>query len=153
MSRLAPTERPAERPSIVPPTRAPRSAAVAPLVIVAEDDDELRQLLCHKLRRHGCRVMAARTGLELAQLLVEPGHEPAAVELVITDIRMPGLTGLEIVALLRQVDWALPVIVITGFGDLEAHAEAARLGAMLFDKPVDLDVLATAACAAVGLDR
>ena len=60
---------------------------------------------------------------------------------------------LEIVALLRQVDWALPVIVITGFGDLEAHAEAARLGAMLFDKPVDLDVLATAACAALGLGR
>ena len=66
MSRLAPVERPAERLAIVPPNRAPRSTAVAPLVLVAEDDDELRQLVCHKLRRHGCRVMAARTGLELA---------------------------------------------------------------------------------------
>ena len=78
-----------------------------------------------------------------------PDELPA--ELVITDVRMPGLTGLEIVALLRQIDWALPVIVITGFGDCEVHAEVARLGAHVFDKPVDLDVLAAAACAAVGL--
>ena len=147
MSRLAELATPVARAR----PRVERRPGVAPLIIVAEDDAELRHLLCHKLRKRGCQVMAARNGLELAQLLVEPGHDPPAAELVITDVRMPGLTGLEIVALLRQVDWALPVIVITGFGDRELHAEVARLGAHVFDKPVDLDVLAAAACAAVGL--
>jgi DNA-binding NtrC family response regulator len=137
---------------------APRVSAppVAPVIVVAEDDDELRHLLAHRLRRAGAAVIEARTGLELVELLSPPmtGGPVAArprAELVISDLRMPGLTGLEVVALVRSVDWALPVILMTGFGDAEAHAEARRLGAALYDKPVDLDALVATAAAQLGL--
>ncbi len=130
--------------------------APPPVVILAEDDDELRRLITTKLARRGCVVLEARNGMELAQLVIERGVEPppgarTAAEVVITDIRMPGVTGLEIAGLLRQLDWVLPLILITGFGDRATHAEAARLGVRIFDKPVDLDVLVDAACACLGL--
>lgn len=138
----------------VAPLRRHERESVAPLVLVAEDDDELRHLLVRKLRRRGCAVAEARTGMELAQLVVERGIEhgtPASAELLITDVRMPGLTGIEVLGLLRDLDWVMPVILMTGFGDAEVHAEASRLGARLFDKPLDLDELVDAACAALGL--
>ena len=125
-----------------------------PVVILAEDDDELRRLLTMKLARRGCTVLAAHNGMELARLIVDRALGPNArggAEVVISDIRMPGITGLEIVTMLRQVDWVLPVILITGFGDVATHAEAARLGVRLFDKPVDLDVLVEEACLSLGL--
>ena len=139
-----------------PARRRRPTASPPPVVLLAEDDDELRRLLAHKLERRGCVVVQARTGVELAALIIDRGLERApadlgAAELIVTDVRMPGMTGLEIVGLLRMIDWALPVIVMTGFGDAAAHAEARRLGAQLFDKPVDLDVLTAAACAALGL--
>lgn len=125
-----------------------------PVVILAEDDDELRRLLMMKLARKGCTVLEAHNGMELAQLIVDRALAPSArgsAEVVISDIRMPGVTGLEIVSMLRQVDWVLPVILITAFGDVATHAEAARLGVRLFDKPVDLDVLVEEACVSLGI--
>lgn len=131
-----------------------RPRDLAPVVVLAEDDDELRHLVARRLRGHGCEIVEARTGLELAELLLEHAAEHRTrrtVELVISDILMPGLTGLELVALLRRIDWALPVILMTGFGDADTHAEAARLGAAVFDKPVDLDVLAAAVVGSLAL--
>lgn len=51
---------------------------------------------------------------------------------------MPGKSGLEVLAGLRQSDWSTPVILITAFGDEWTHAEAQRLGATSIDKPFDL---------------
>lgn len=126
-----------------------------PVVILAEDDLELRRLLALALTRRGCVVLEAGNGMELAQLIIERGIAPApwtrrSAELVISDIRMPGVTGLEIAGLLRQVDWELPMILVTAFGDDEIHAECARLGVRLFDKPFDVDELVDAACATLG---
>ena len=132
--------------------RAARDAA--PVVVVAEDDDELRRLVARCLRGHGCAVLEARTGLELAELILEhvADHRTrGTIELVISDIRMPGMTGLEIVGLLRRIDWALPVILMTGFGDPASHDEACRLGAAVFDKPLDLDGLAAVVCKSLAL--
>jgi FixJ family two-component response regulator len=51
---------------------------------------------------------------------------------------MHGVTGLDVLAGLRETDWATPVILLTAFGDAELHAEAHRLGALaVFDKPFD----------------
>ena len=133
-----------------------RPRDIAPLVVLAEDDDELRHLVARRLRGHGCEVVEARTGLELAELILEHAADHrtrGTIELIISDIRMPGLTGLEIVELLRRIDWALPVILMTGFGDSEAHVEATRLGAAVFDKPLDLDVFATVVCTSLALAR
>ncbi|HVV85908.1 MAG TPA: response regulator [Kofleriaceae bacterium] len=122
------------------------------MVLLAEDDEELRRLLGTMLARRGCTVLEARNGMELAQLIIERGVDPPpAGELVISDVRMPGVTGLEIAGLVRQVDWMLPVILMTAFGDEATHAEASRLGIVMFDKPVDLDVLVDVACVCLGM--
>ena len=138
------------------PIAGSRPEPRGPVVILAEDDDELRRMITSKLARRGCVVLEARNGMELAQLVMERAVEPepgagVPAEMVISDVRMPGVTGLSIAGLVRQLDWGLPVILITGFGDAATHAEALRLGVQLFDKPVDLDELVEAACSELGL--
>ena len=139
-----------------PATSRPAPRGDAPVVLLAEDDDELRRLIMTKLQRSGCVVLEAKNGMELAQLIIERGLAPPpatrmSAEIIISDVCMPGITGMEIVSLLRQVDWVLPVILITGFGDAATHAEAERLGVLMLDKPVDLDHLVAVACASLGL--
>jgi CheY-like chemotaxis protein len=122
-------------------------AARFPRVLVAEDDTEMRMLLVRMLRKDGYHVEEVGSGAELlhrigTSLLSRRGEPP---ELIISDIRMPGFTGLEVLSGLREADWAMPVILITAFGDSETHAEAQRLGAeAVFDKPFDMDELRSA---------
>lgn len=120
-------------------------------VLLAEDDAALRRLLADKLRKDGYVVEEAESGLEL---LTRLGIQRGAFDLVISDIRMPGVSGLEVLEGLRNGyepgSWAIPVILITAFGDPETHAEAARLGAVIFDKPFDVDDLRTCALNLVG---
>jgi CheY-like chemotaxis protein len=136
----------------------PQAASHRPVVLLAEDDEELRRLLAHKLRRRGCDVIEARNGAQLVELVFERAVEPlpdslAPAALIITDHRMPGRTGLEVASLLRSVNWTTPLIVISAFTDAQTQAEARRLGvAAVFDKPFDLDELTQFACEAVGLD-
>jgi CheY-like chemotaxis protein len=127
-------------------------------MILAEDDDELRKLMVRKLRRRRCEVLEARNGAQLAELVFEYAVEPlptllVPASLIITDHRMPGRTGLEVLALLRAVNWSTPVIVISAFADPRTQLEAARLGvSAVFEKPLDLDELAAMAWQAIGLE-
>ena len=58
---------------------------------------------------------------------------------------MPGLGGLDVLAILRCADWNTPVILITAFGDEATHAEGRDLGALaVFDKPFGVDLLRSA---------
>lgn len=114
----------------------------APRVLLAEDDEHMRRLIASSLRRDGFEVIEARDGVELLEsvgsLVLRPrdGHP---VDLVITDIRMPRMSGMDVLAGLRSWDWSTPVILLTAFGDAATHAEARMLGAArLFDKPFDL---------------
>lgn len=113
-------------------------------VLLAEDDPDMRALLARALRRIGYSVVEVQDGLALLQRVrsgLDDEHD-VAPDLIISDIRMPGCSGLEVLAGLRACDWAMPVILITAFGDEAAHAEARRLGAaLLLDKPFDLDDL------------
>jgi CheY-like chemotaxis protein len=124
-------------------------AMAPPRVLLAEDDAEMRELVASSLRRDGFEVVELRDGGELfdhigISWVGPPDHRRP--DLVISDVRMPGFSGLEILDILRQADWALPVILITAFGDADLHQEAQRLGAAaVFDKPFDLDDLRTAA--------
>ena len=64
------------------------------------------------------------------------------VDLVVSDVRMPGLGGFEAVAWLRELGCRAPVILITAFGDRFVHAEGVRAGAVrVLDKPFELDQL------------
>lgn len=119
-------------------------------VLLAEDDDAMRDLLACRLRRDGFEVLEARDGSELSTL-IEAAHDARAmtrapiVDLVISDARMPFASGLDALEGLRRSDGSTPFILITAFGDTHTHSEAYRLGASaIFDKPFDVDDLCTA---------
>ncbi|MBE2316008.1 response regulator transcription factor [Solirubrobacter sp. CPCC 204708] len=85
-------------------------------LLVAEDEDTTRLSLTHVLRREGYEVDEARDGLEAERLGVGGDHA-----LVILDVEMPGLDGLEVCRRIRAVRPTVPIMMLTGRGD-EADA-------------------------------
>lgn len=117
-----------------------------PRILLAEDDADMRKLVAAMLRKRGYEVIEARDGAQLANfvnsmLMSGTFHPPP--DLIVSDICMPGFSGLEVLASLRRLDWRTRVILLTGFGDSEVYDAARRLGVDgLLDKPFDLEVLA-----------
>ena len=113
----------------------------AACVVVAEDDPEMRSLVAQCLRRDSHEVFEVGDG---ARLLVRIGrqyrlYEPEPrIDLVVTDLRMPVVTGLAILRALRAAHCATPVILITAFADEAVRRETANLGAVLLDKPFSM---------------
>ena len=122
-------------------------------VLLAEDDFELRELLASVLRADGYEVTEACDGNELWALLVqEPGAgvERAPFSLVVSDLRMPGLSAFDVLSSAQRRLTEIPVILITAFGDESTHLRALRLGAKrVLDKPFDCDELRDAVQAAL----
>lgn len=116
--------------------------AEPPTILLAEDDHALRQLVARVLRSDGFHVVEAANGTSLLDHVgtaILHGRGDRPVDLVITDIRMPGRSGLDVVAGLREADWSTPILVVTAFGSPETRDEALRLGALaLIDKPFDV---------------
>jgi len=107
-------------------------------VLIAEDDSELRELLALVLEHAGYKVCQCSNG---EQLLAQLNQQPA-FDLVISDIRMPGLNGLEVLAQRNKKMPQPPFICMTAFGDEQTHRKARHLGAVAtIDKPFDLDEL------------
>ena len=122
----------------------PTPAAPPARLLLAEDDFELRELLACVLRADGHEVVEACDGNELWALLSrEHGLEsPPPFSLVVSDVRMPGLTAFDVLTRLQRALTETPVILITAFGDQTTHLRALRLGASrVFDKPFDCDEL------------
>jgi CheY-like chemotaxis protein len=118
-----------------------------PRVLLVEDDREMRRLLTDVLQKHGYQIVEATSGAEAVELVLQPYGCGGALELpfdlIITDVRMSGYSGLELLELLRTTTITTPAIVITAFGAAEVHASATQLGAVaVFDKPFDVDSLA-----------
>lgn len=121
-----------------------------PLIALAEDDPALRALLASALERVGYRVAQVETGEQLVaevQRLLEEG-EP--LRLIVTDVRMPTLSGLEAARLLRKAGRATPLIFVTAYGDAWTRTQAAQVGAVLLEKPLSLAVLREAVKRAIG---
>jgi two-component system, response regulator, stage 0 sporulation protein F len=113
-------------------------------VLIADDDAEMRAMIAATLRRDGYDIVEAPSGAalleEVSMLLF--GGEAVPVDVIISDERMPGMLGSEVLAGLRDSHWPTPFILITGFGDRQTHQRALSLGARaVFDKPFDLDEL------------
>jgi DNA-binding response OmpR family regulator len=115
-------------------------------ILLAEDDKEMRAMLAFALRKDGHEVTECSDGVELFTQL-EPlfllnGIGQNDVALIISDIRMPGFTGMEVLESVSKKERFPPVILITAFGDERTHTLADRLGAVaVFDKPFDMDDL------------
>jgi CheY-like chemotaxis protein len=117
-------------------------AAARRRVLVAEDDPSLRRLIVTVLADAGYEVIEAGDGVELLDHIEQLLAGPRESFVIVTDVNMPGLTGLDVLAILRCASARTPVVLITAFGDAETHAEARELGAVtVLDKPFDLDVL------------
>jgi CheY-like chemotaxis protein len=114
-------------------------------LLVAEDDRALRELMVQVLRTDGHEVVAVTNGNDLFDTIagsLEPKTGLAPFDLVISDVRMPGKSGLSAIAQLGRGSRLPPVVFVTAFGDEDVHEKALHLGALaVLDKPVDFDQL------------
>lgn len=117
-------------------------------ILLAEDSDDMRDVLAMRLRRAGYFVVECRDGSELVRALVEYlGDVPREMklqsyDLLISDVRMPGISGLSVAEAAYDCRDFPPTILITAFGDEETHQRALQSGvAAVFDKPFDIDDL------------
>jgi two-component system response regulator FixJ len=101
-------------------------------VCIIDDDDDFRKSLAWLLERHKFNVR------QFSSAAVFLEEEPLETGCIVTDVRMPGMDGLELQKELADRKINLPVIVITGYGDIEMAVEAMRNGAFDFiEKPFD----------------
>ena len=124
-----------------------------PTILLVEDDEDMRDLLAAALRADGYTLIEAANGddaiewLGIGALDGEPRRWPS---LLVSDVRLPYLSGLDILEGLSLAGKQLPIVMITGFGDAETHARALALGATcVLDKPFSLTALRYAVRAAL----
>jgi two-component system response regulator FixJ len=120
------------------------------VVHVIDDDEAMRQSLAFLLGAVGIEVQTYESAV--AFLKVAPDVKAGCV---ITDVRMPELSGVELLRRLRELKLGIPVIVITGHGDVPLAVEAMKIGALDFlEKPFDDEVLLASVRSALNqLDR
>src|SRR2546429_1619596 len=120
-------------------TPAPEVAAErrAPRILVVDDERSMRELLAIVLRREGYEVLLAENGKSAVATL-----ERESVDLLISDIKMPDLSGVEVLRAAKQIDKNILGIMITAFASTDTAVEAMRLGACDYlSKPFDVDLL------------
>jgi two-component system response regulator AtoC len=109
-------------------------------VLIVDDDNDIAMLLCDGLRRRGFSAETASSAHACLERV-----RVGAFDVVVTDVQMPGTSGVELCAVLHDRHPDLLPIVFTGAGDLEIAVAAIRAGAFDFiTKPVKCDVLAAA---------
>lgn len=131
-----------EKPTDISQESVMESCSIPFRLIIAEDDKEMRTMLSESLRGKGYEVIECADGWALIRhigMLYLP-EDREHIDLVISDIRMPGINGLEILTAMHAFEPLPPLVFITAFGDDETHSLADRLGAIdVFDKPFDMD--------------
>jgi DNA-binding NtrC family response regulator len=106
-----------------------------PTILIVEDEVRMRRLLELSLGEEGYNTHSTETADEGLKFV---GREP--VDLLLTDLKLPGMSGLELLEAARRVRADLPVIVMTAYGTVESAVEAMKAGASDYDlKPFSLD--------------
>ena len=109
--------------------------AASASVLVVDDDETFRSRLVRALQSRELEAVGARDGEEAVALAKKESPEYAVV-----DLRMPGMSGLDVVRELKAIDAMTNIVVLTGYGSIATALEAVRLGATHYlTKPADVD--------------
>lgn len=118
-----------------------------PLLLIVDDDAPQRSLLDSFLRGQGFETVTVDSGEKALKVLRE-----GQVDMMISDVRMPGISGLETLRRARQQHAALPVLLVTGYADVREAVGAMQDGAVNYlSKPIDLDELLASVQRATGI--
>ena len=114
-----------------------------PLILVVDDEPDVEALFRQQFRRD---LRAARFMMDFAQSAAQAldlvAEAKASLILILSDVNMPGMSGLEFLPKARQARPDVPVIMITAYGDAETRGKAVERGAAgLFTKPIDFPEL------------
>jgi DNA-binding NtrC family response regulator len=120
-----------------------------PRILIVDDDPGQRSLLDSFLRSQGFETIAVDSGARALETL-----RAGKFQMMISDVRMPGLTGLETLRLARREHATLPVLLVTAFTDVRDAVAAMRDGAVDYlAKPIDLDELLASVRQTVGISK
>src|SRR5262245_16170695 len=118
-------------------------------ILVVDDDAGQRSLLVSFLRSQGFDIVSAPSGEEALLFL-----RSQQFDMMISDVRMPGMSGLEALRRARHEHSLLPILLVTAYADIREAVNAMRDGAVNYlSKPIDLDELLTSVRKAVGLEE
>ena len=124
---------------------ASEKPAAQRVVHIIDDDEALRELLAFLLRTAELEVKSFDSAKAFFDALPDP-----SLACVITDVRMPDVSGIDLLRRLKERKVGVPVIVITGHGDIALAVEAMKIGAMdFFEKPFNDDLLLASVRAAL----
>ena len=113
-------------------------------ILVADDEQNLRRVLVAMLKRDGHEVVQAANGLEAIEQLAD-------VDVVITDLRMPGADGMDVLRAAAKTHPHVPIIMITAYGSVGQAVEAIKAGAFDYiEKPFEQDSIRTIVDKAIG---
>ncbi len=131
------------------PTEFMKAAMPVPHVLIVDDDAGQRSLLDSFLTGQGFKTVVVDSGERaLERLRAEP------FDMMVSDVRMPGISGLDTMRLARKEHAHLPILLVTAFADIRDAVDAIRDGAVDYlSKPIDLDQLLAAVRKATGLAR
>src|SRR5438128_5010313 len=128
-------------------TRKP--ATKVPRILIVDDDAGQRSLLDSFLRSQGFETLPVASGEGALEVL-----RSEEINMMISDVRMPGMTGLETLRRARQQHSVLPVLLVTAYADIREAVGAMRDGALNYlAKPIDLDELLATVRKATGIAR
>jgi two-component system response regulator RegA len=111
-----------------------------PVVLVVDDESIFRSRLCRAFRDRGCEAYEAETAEETFHLA-----SSVSPDLVLLDLKMPGLSGLDLIQNIKKLDATIAVIILTGYGSIATAMQALKLGADHYiSKPADADQILAA---------
>ena len=107
------------------------------LVLIIDDNETIRDGLAHAVKKLGHTFLVAASGAVGMELMRAHG-----ADFVITDLKMEGMTGVDVIKAVAALDADVPVMVLTGYGTVDVAVEAMKLGAFDFiTKPVDASLV------------
>jgi two-component system response regulator RegA len=118
-----------------------KETASDPLVVVVVDDDQVfRERLCRAFRDRGCEAYEACAPAQIIDL----AHN-VSPDLLLLDLKMPGLSGLDLIQDIKKLDATIAVMILTGYGSIATAMQALKLGADHYlSKPADAEQILAA---------